>query len=85
MPAATFVCAQEMEAADNPTLKSALPDPTLVATGFKKHRFYLITRREPPEEKGFVHACGRASTLFRRVRAALSIASPCAARVLLTQ
>lgn len=40
-----------MHSADNPTLESVKPDPTLVATAFKKNRFYLFTRRDATDAK----------------------------------
>ncbi|CAG0891267.1 unnamed protein product [Cyprideis torosa] len=37
----------EMEASDNPALKSSTStDPTLICTAFKKNRFYLFTQRD---------------------------------------
>ena len=39
----------EMRAADNPNLTTSEPDPTLVATAFKKNRFYLFSKRNPDE------------------------------------
>ncbi|KAF1745394.1 hypothetical protein MXB_1149, partial [Myxobolus squamalis] len=36
----------EMQAAENPTLKGVVSDPTIVCTGFKKNRFYIFTRKE---------------------------------------
>ncbi|KDQ62315.1 hypothetical protein JAAARDRAFT_121409 [Jaapia argillacea MUCL 33604] len=41
-----------MAASDNPLLaEKAIRDPTLVATGYKRQRFYLFTRSEPEDEK----------------------------------
>ncbi|CAD5212795.1 unnamed protein product [Bursaphelenchus okinawaensis] len=37
----------EVEAADNPNLKRAEPDPMLIALAYKKHRFYIFTNAEP--------------------------------------
>ncbi|PAA61106.1 hypothetical protein BOX15_Mlig001891g2, partial [Macrostomum lignano] len=37
----------ELELAGNPLLKTPEPDPTLFCTGFKRNRFYLMSRREP--------------------------------------
>lgn len=42
----------EIEAANNPTLESIQPDPTLVCTAYKKSRFYLFSRREPDDPQG---------------------------------
>lgn len=42
----TAVTAQ-MRASDNPALKEADPDPVLVASAYKKNRFYLFTNAEP--------------------------------------
>lgn len=39
----------EIEASNNPTLDSILPDPTLICTAYKKSRFYLFSRREPDD------------------------------------
>ncbi|KAG7164943.1 Peptidylprolyl isomerase domain and WD repeat-containing protein 1-like [Homarus americanus] len=41
----------EMEASENPALDSARADPTLVATAFRKNRFYLFTRRDATDTK----------------------------------
>ncbi|KAK4312296.1 hypothetical protein Pmani_016263 [Petrolisthes manimaculis] len=41
----------EMEASDNPALESVKVDPTLVATAFRKNRFYLFTRRDATDTK----------------------------------
>ena len=41
----------EMEASDNPALDSIQADPTLVATAFRKNRFYLFTRRDATDTK----------------------------------
>ncbi|XP_064088885.1 peptidylprolyl isomerase domain and WD repeat-containing protein 1-like isoform X3 [Macrobrachium nipponense] len=41
----------EMEASDNPALDSVKADPTLVATAFRKNRFYLFTRRDATDTK----------------------------------
>jgi len=41
----------EMEASENPTLDSHLPDPTLFVTSSKKNRFYCFTRRDPDDSK----------------------------------
>lgn len=41
----------EMEASENPALDSAQADPTLVATAFRKNRFYLFTRRDATDTK----------------------------------
>ncbi|XP_003381739.1 peptidylprolyl isomerase domain and WD repeat-containing protein 1 [Trichinella spiralis] len=37
----------EMEASENPILKRAEPDPMLIATAYKKYRFYIFTNQEP--------------------------------------
>ncbi|ORZ40216.1 peptidyl-prolyl cis-trans isomerase cyp15 [Catenaria anguillulae PL171] len=43
----------QMAASENPALQEAgLVDPILVATAFKKNRFFLFTRREPAEMTG---------------------------------
>ncbi|XP_055594558.1 peptidylprolyl isomerase domain and WD repeat-containing protein 1 [Uranotaenia lowii] len=39
----------EHEASDNPTLQSAVNDPTLFCTAYKKQRFYLYSRRLPSD------------------------------------
>lgn len=36
----------EIEASNNPTLESIVPDPTLICSAYKKPRFYLFSRRE---------------------------------------
>lgn len=41
----------EMKAADNPNLSSCEADPTVVATAFKKNRFYLFSKRNPDDAK----------------------------------
>lgn len=41
----------EMEASENPALDSIKADPTLVATAFRKNRFYLFTRRDATDTK----------------------------------
>lgn len=41
----------EMEASDNPALEAVQADPTLVATAFRKNRFYLFTRRDATDTK----------------------------------
>ena len=41
----------EMEASDNPGLKTDTLDPTLFCTGFKKNRFYLFSRRQPIDSR----------------------------------
>jgi len=40
----------EMKASDNPSLDKITTDPTLIASGYKKNRFYMFTRREPDQE-----------------------------------
>ena len=37
----------EQEASDNPALIDQGTDPTLVASAFKKNRFYLFSKRQP--------------------------------------
>eukprot|EP00041_Stephanoeca_diplocostata_P026835 m.730444 g.730444 ORF g.730444 m.730444 type:complete len:111 (-) comp23055_c0_seq17:507-839(-) len=39
-----------MEVADNPGLNQDLSDPIIFATGYKKSRFYLFSRREPEDQ-----------------------------------
>ena len=41
----------EMRAADNPNLETCEADPTVVATAFKKNRFFLFSKRNPDEAK----------------------------------
>ncbi|XP_064625093.1 peptidylprolyl isomerase domain and WD repeat-containing protein 1-like [Lineus longissimus] len=41
----------EMEASDNPALANVQDDPTLICTAYKKHRFYLFTKRTPEDTK----------------------------------
>jgi len=41
----------EMEASDNRALEGSKADPTLVATAFRKNRFYLFTRRDATDTK----------------------------------
>ena len=41
----------ELEAADNPTLDSVQPDPTIFCTAYKKNRFYLFTTRDADNPK----------------------------------
>jgi peptidylprolyl isomerase domain and WD repeat-containing protein 1 len=41
----------EMEASDNPALRTLTLDPCLFCTAFKKNRFYVFSRREPIETK----------------------------------
>ena len=41
----------EMAASDNPALKNVFVDPLLVCTAFKKHRFYLFSRRQPDDSR----------------------------------
>ncbi|EPQ54940.1 hypothetical protein GLOTRDRAFT_42869 [Gloeophyllum trabeum ATCC 11539] len=42
----------QMAASDNPLLaEKASRDPTLVATGYKRQRFYIFSRSEPEDEK----------------------------------
>ncbi|KAL7646060.1 UNVERIFIED_CONTAM: hypothetical protein RMT77_002961 [Armadillidium vulgare] len=41
----------EMQAADNPTLESVKADPTLIATAFRKNRFYLFTKRDATDTR----------------------------------
>ena len=51
MPSKKAVTTLEMVASENPALKeSESGDPTLIATGFKKNRFYLFSTREPEED-----------------------------------
>ncbi|KAF7634070.1 hypothetical protein Mgra_00006488 [Meloidogyne graminicola] len=40
-----------VEAADNPNLKISEPDPMLVATAYRKNRFYIFTNVEPYTEE----------------------------------
>lgn len=40
-----------MQAADNPTLESVKADPTLIATAFRKNRFYLFTKRDATDTR----------------------------------
>ncbi|MCL4153356.1 UNVERIFIED_CONTAM: hypothetical protein GTU68_051102 [Idotea baltica] len=41
----------EMQAAENPTLQALRADPTIVATAFKKNRFFLFTKRDATDVK----------------------------------
>ena len=36
-----------MEVSENPGLLKRSNDPVMIATGYKKNRFYLFTSREP--------------------------------------
>lgn len=36
-----------MEVSENPGLLKKSNDPVIIATGYKKNRFYLFTSREP--------------------------------------
>lgn len=42
----------EIEGSNNPTLEAIRPDPTLIATAYKKSRFYLFSSREPDDPQG---------------------------------
>ena len=42
-----------MEVSDNPSLRKDTSDPTLICTAYKKNRFYLFTRKEPEDTKGW--------------------------------
>ena len=53
---------QEMEVSENPSLRRDTSDPTLICTAYKKNRFYLFTRKDPDDVKGYVH-----STCIRQV------------------
>ncbi|CAL4125584.1 unnamed protein product, partial [Meganyctiphanes norvegica] len=45
------VVTMEMEASENKALVSIMADPTLVATAFRKNRFYLFTKRDATDTK----------------------------------
>ena len=44
-----------MEISDNPTLRRDTSDPTLFCTAYKKNRFYMFTRRDPEDLKGYIY------------------------------
>lgn len=44
---------QEMEVSENPSLRRDTSDPTLICTAYKKNRFYLFTRKDPDDIKGY--------------------------------
>ncbi|XP_065674535.1 peptidylprolyl isomerase domain and WD repeat-containing protein 1 isoform X2 [Hydra vulgaris] len=41
----------EMTASDNPSLDKISADPCLICTGFKKNRFYILSRRDPDQDQ----------------------------------
>lgn len=49
---------QEMEVSENPGLRKDTADPTLMSTGYKKNRFYLFSRRDPHDVKGYAYFGG---------------------------
>lgn len=48
------ILSMEMKASNNPALQVVKYDPTIFCTAYKKNRFYLFTKREPQDTKGYV-------------------------------
>lgn len=47
------ILSMEMKASNNPALQIVKYDPTIFCTAYKKNRFYLFTKREPEDIKGY--------------------------------
>jgi len=52
----------EVEASDNPALRKSEPDPMLIASGYKKNRFFIFTNADP--FTGFVEEGGDSRDVF---------------------
>lgn len=55
-----------MEISDNPGLRKDTSDPTLFCSAYKKNRFYMFTRREPDDMKGYAHSNVHSSVHYHK-------------------